>query len=171
MRVLGVDPGTRFTGYGLVEESGDRLQCLGMGVIAPSARFSLPEKLKCIYDRLTELILEFSPGVLVVENTFLSKNIQVAFKLGQARGVALLVGALGGLQVAEYSPLQIKNAVTGYGRAEKAQVSFMVTRLLGLAAPPETDHAADALAAAICHYNSSRLESLQNRISENAARR
>ena len=174
MRVLGVDPGTRHTGFGIVEEAEAglaRLTCLAMGVISPSNRLSMPGKLKKIHDGLVAVILRHSPGVVVVENTFLSKNIQIAFKLGQARGVALLVGELHGLVVAEYTPTQIKLAMTGHGAAQKEQVSFMVSRILGLSAPPETDHASDALAAAICYHHSFKMENLNRPRPEELSRR
>ena len=154
MKVMGVDPGTQVTGYGVVERVGQRLNCAGMGIIKTSARFSLSKKLKTIHDGLADAVNRFSPDVLVVEDTFLSKNIQIAFKLGQARGVALLIGELFALQVAEYTPTQIKLAVTGYGAAHKTQIQMMVARLLKLEILPESEHAADALAAAICHHHS-----------------
>lgn len=159
MRVLGIDPGTQNTGYGIVEEDSGRLVFQGMGVITTSSRHPLSKKLKTIHDGLVEIVTRFSPDVIVVEDTFLSKNIQIAFKLGQARGVALLLGELYSLQVSEYTPTQIKLAVTGYGAAEKYQVQMMVTHLLKLSAPPEPDHAADALAAAICHIHSAKMQS------------
>lgn len=155
---MGVDPGTQNTGYGIVDEESSRLICQGMGVITTSTRHVLSKKLKTIHDGLVEIVTRFSPDVIVVEDTFLSKNIQIAFKLGQARGVALLVGELYALQVAEYTPTQIKLAVTGYGAAQKSQVQMMVTHLLKLSAPPESDHAADALAAAICHHHSAKMQ-------------
>jgi crossover junction endodeoxyribonuclease RuvC len=157
MRVLGIDPGTQNTGYGIIDEESGRLVFQGMGVITTSSRQALSKKLKTIHDGLVEIVERFSPDVIVVEDTFLSKNIQIAFKLGQARGVALLVGELYALQVAEYTPTQIKLAVTGYGVAQKSQVQMMVTHLLKLSTPPESDHAADALAAAICHHHSAKM--------------
>ncbi|MBI1823716.1 MAG: crossover junction endodeoxyribonuclease RuvC [Nitrospirae bacterium] len=157
MRVLGIDPGTQHTGWGIVDEISNRLNFEGMGVITTSSRITLSKKLKSIHDGLVEVVIRFSPDVIVVEDTFLSKNIQIAFKLGQARGVALLIGELYALQVAEYTPTQIKLAVTGYGAAHKTQIQMMVTHLLKLGSPPESDHAADALAAAICHHHSAKM--------------
>ncbi|MHB8481902.1 MAG: crossover junction endodeoxyribonuclease RuvC [Nitrospiria bacterium] len=162
MRVLGIDPGTRSTGYGVVDEESGRLSCAGMGVITASSGLPLSKKLRKIYDGLIEVVERFSPSAIVVENTFLSKNIQIAFKLGQARGVALLVGELYGLWVVEYTPTQIKLAITGYGAAEKTQIQMMVGRLLQLKEPPQSDHASDALAAAICHHHSTKMNKILN---------
>ncbi len=162
MRVLGIDPGTQSTGYGIVDENSGRLSCGGMGVITTISSLPLSKKLKKIHDGLVEVVEQFSPEAIVVENTFLSKNIQIAFKLGQARGVALLVGELYGLSVAEYTPTQIKLAITGYGAAQKTQVQMMVGRLLSLKEPPQSDHAADALAAAICHHHSTKMNQVLN---------
>jgi crossover junction endodeoxyribonuclease RuvC len=157
MRVLGIDPGTQNTGYGIISEISNRLIFEGMGVITTSSRVSLSKKLKTIHDGLVEVVNRYTPDTIVVEDTFLSKNIQIAFKLGQARGVALLIGELYSLEVAEYTPTQIKLAVTGYGAAHKTQVQVMVSQILKLERPPESDHAADALAAAICHLHSSKM--------------
>jgi crossover junction endodeoxyribonuclease RuvC len=154
---MGVDPGTQSTGYGIVDQAIPHLQYIESGVIKTSSKSTLSQKLKTIHDGLTGLVAQFSPDVIVVEDTFLSKNIQIAFKLGQARGVALLVGELHGLLVAEYTPTQIKLAITGYGAAHKSQIQMMVGRLLKLKAPPESDHAADALAAAICYHHSAKM--------------
>ncbi len=162
MRVLGIDPGTQSTGYGIVDENSGRLSCGGMGVITTTSSLSLSKKLKKIHDGLVEVVKQFSPEAIVVENTFLSKNIQIAFKLGQARGVALLVGELYGLFVAEYTPTQIKLAITGYGAAQKTQVQMMVGRLLSLKENPRSDHASDALAAAICHHHSIKMNEVLN---------
>ena len=162
MRVLGIDPGTQSTGYGVVDEDSGRLSCTGMGVITTLSSLPLSKKLRKIHDGLIEVVERFSPSAIVVENTFLSKNIQIAFKLGQARGVALLVGELYGLQVAEYTPTQIKLAITGYGAAGKTQIQMMVGRLLQLTEPPQSDHAADALAAAICHHHSNKMSGVLN---------
>jgi crossover junction endodeoxyribonuclease RuvC len=163
MRVLGVDPGTQSTGYGIVDQTDGlipNLQYIESGVIKTSSKSTLSQKLKTIHDGLTGLVVQFSPDVIVVEDTFLSKNIQIAFKLGQARGIALLVGELHGLLVAEYTPTQIKLAITGYGAAHKSQIQMMVGRLLKLKAPPESDHAADALAAAICYHHSAKMTAI-----------
>src|SRR5208282_603727 len=150
MRVLGIDCGGEYTGYGVVEmESGGRLVCLTCGAIKLSAR----ERLARIYDGLGALIVEHRPDEVAIEGIFYALNVKSALKLGQVRGVAMLAAAAAGLEVAEYSPLTIKSSVVGYGRAEKQQVQHMVTRLLSLAEPPEPMDASDALAIAICHLH------------------
>ena len=154
MRVLGIDCGTEYTGFGVVEmASSGRLQCLACGAIRLSTRDPLPSRLSLVYRRLEELIDAHQPDQVAIEDVFYALNAKSALKLGQVRGVAMLVAAVGGLEVAEYAPLSIKSAVVGYGRAEKHQVQQMVTRLLDLAEPPEPTDASDALAIAICHLH------------------
>lgn len=154
MLILGVDPGTAITGYGLVEQQGQRLTAQTYGVIRTPAGRPLSERLKQIYDRMSALIQEYKPDALVVEELFFNKNTRTALAVGQARGVILLAAAMHGLTVAEYTPLQVKMAVVGYGRAEKRQVQEMVRILLKLKANPKPDDAADALAIAICYAHS-----------------
>src|SRR5580692_8451191 len=150
MRVLGIDCGGQYTGYGVVEmESAGRLVCLTCGAIKLSAR----QRLARIYEGLGALIVEHRPDEVAIEGIFYALNVKSALKLGQVRGVAMLAAATAGLEVAEYSPLTIKSSVVGYGRAEKQQVQHMVTRLLGLAEAPEPMDASDALAIAICHLH------------------
>jgi crossover junction endodeoxyribonuclease RuvC len=154
MRVLGIDCGGEYTGYGVVEMySGGRLECLTCGAIKLSPRESLARRLSRIYDGLGDLITQHHPDEVAIEGIFYSRNVKSALKLGQVRGVAMLAAAAAGLEVAEYSPLTIKSSVVGYGRAEKQQVQHMVTRLLGLAEPPQPMDASDALAIAICHLH------------------
>ncbi len=160
MRVLGIDPGTAITGYGLVEEAGGDLKLLTFGVIRTPAGQPLPTRLQLIYRALVDLAAEWQPETAAVEELFFSSNVRTAMSVGQARGVALLALANSGLSVAEYTPSAIKQAVTGYGNADKAQMQEMVRLLLGLAEPPRPDDAADALAVAICHFHSSRLATL-----------
>jgi crossover junction endodeoxyribonuclease RuvC len=150
MIVLGVDPGSRATGYGLVEFSGNRLRHVAHGVIKVGGEESMPARLAEIFNELTRVMTDFSPVEAGVETIFSAKNVQSAFKLGQARGVILLAAELRGIPVAEYSPTQVKNAVVGYGRAEKEQVQEMVRRFLALPKAAPSD-ASDALAVAICH--------------------
>src|ERR1700757_164550 len=154
MRVLGIDCGTEYTGFGIVElaENG-HLHCLTCGAIKLSPREPMPARLQRIYLRLEELIREHPPDQVAIEDVFYALNVKSALKLGQVRGVAMLAAATAGLGGAEYSPLTIKSSVVGYGRAEKQQVQHMVTRLLELAAPPEPMDASDALAIAICHLH------------------
>ncbi|NLW56762.1 MAG: crossover junction endodeoxyribonuclease RuvC [Firmicutes bacterium] len=154
MLILGVDPGTAITGYGLIEQQGQQLRPRAYGVIRTAAGLPLAERLKKIYHGLTHLVAEYRPDAMVVEELFFNKNTRTALTVGQARGVIMLVAALQGIKTAEYTPLQVKMAVVGYGRAEKHQVQEMVRLLLGLEVIPKPDDAADALAIAICHAHS-----------------
>jgi len=154
MRVLGIDCGGEYTGYGIVEMSrSGKLCCLTCGAIKLSPREALPRRLSRIYTQLGMLISEHQPDEVAIEDIFYALNVKSALKLGQVRGVAMLAAAAAGLEVAEYSPLTIKSSVVGYGRAEKQQVQHMVTRLLELAEPPQPLDASDALAIAICHLH------------------
>ncbi len=154
MRVLGIDCGGEYTGYGVVEILADRkLCCLTSGAIKLSPREPLPRRLSRIYMHLGAIINEHQPDEVAIEDVFYALNVKSALKLGQVRGVAMLAAASAGLEVAEYSPLTIKSSVVGYGRAEKQQVQHMVIRLLALSTPPETMDASDALAIAICHLH------------------
>jgi crossover junction endodeoxyribonuclease RuvC len=156
MRVLGIDCGTEYTGFGVVELApSGRLACLTCGAIKLSPREPLPTRLSRIYARLDALIQEHRPDQVAIEDVFYALNVKSALKLGQVRGVAMLAAAMAGLEVAEYAPLSIKSAVVGYGKAEKQQVKHMVMRLLDLAEPPEPSDASDALAIAICHLHTS----------------
>jgi crossover junction endodeoxyribonuclease RuvC len=157
---LGIDPGTATTGYGVVEEDGNQLRALVSGVIRTSSDQPTPARLQVIYRELQELASEWQPMEAAVEELFFSKNVRTAMSVGQARGVAILSLAEAGLEVAEYTPLAIKQAVTGYGSADKAQMQEMVKMLLDLDEIPRPDDAADALAVAVCHLHSSRLKSL-----------
>ena len=156
MRVLGIDCGTEYTGYGVVELCHDgQLVCLTCGAIQLSPREPLPARLAIIFNRLGAIIVEYRPDRVAIEDVFYAANVKSALKLGQVRGVAMLAASSAGLEVAEYSPLSIKSAVVGYGRAEKTQVQHMGMHLLNLAAIPESPDAADALAIAICHLHTS----------------
>lgn len=154
MLTLGIDPGTATTGYGLVEGRGDRLTLVECGILTTSAGEPLPRRLQQIYTGLTRLVQEKHPDNAAVEELFFSQNARTALAVGHGRGVALLAMAMTGLSVYEYTPLQVKQAVTGYGRAGKAQVQSMVRVLLNLDAIPQPDDAADAVAVAICHLQS-----------------
>lgn len=162
MRVLGIDPGTAITGYGVVEEQGGELRALAFGVIKTPAKQPLPTRLQTIYRGVKELALEWKPSAAAVEELFFSSNVRTAMSVGQARGVTLLALADAGLSVAEYTPLAVKQAVSGYGGADKAQMQEMVRLLLGLAEMPRPDDAADALAVAVCHLNSASLAALSD---------
>jgi crossover junction endodeoxyribonuclease RuvC len=154
MRVLGIDCGTEFTGYGVVElRPDDSLLCITCGAIKVSPRDPMPLRLSRISTRLQDLIVEHQPDRVAIEDVFYAVNVKSALKLGQVRGVAMLAAASAGLEVAEYAPLSIKSAVVGYGKAEKHQVQQMVALLLRLDEIPESPDAADALAIAICHLH------------------
>jgi crossover junction endodeoxyribonuclease RuvC len=154
MRVLGIDCGTEYTGYGIVDlASAGKLMCICCGAIKLSPRDPLPLRLSRIYSRLEELIVAHRPEQVAIEDVFYAVNVKSALKLGQVRGVAMLAAAAAGLEVSEYAPLSIKSAVVGYGKADKQQVQHMVTRLLNLPEPPEPADASDALAIAICHLH------------------
>lgn len=157
MRVLGIDPGTATTGYGVVEGEAGEMRSLTFGVIRTAAHQPLPHRLQVIYRELRAVVAEWQPGSAAVEELFFSANVRTAMSVGQSRGAALLALAEAGLEVAEYTPSTVKQAVTGYGGAGKAQVQEMVRVLLGLADTPRPDDAADALAVAICHLSSARL--------------
>lgn len=160
MRVLGIDPGTATTGYGVVEEAQGELKALAFGAIKTPAGQPLPERLQSVYRGVQDLVAEWNPAEAAVEELFFSKNARTAMSVGQARGVTLLALADASLPIAEYTPLTIKQAVTGYGSADKAQIQEMVRLLLGLEQIPRPNDAADALAVAICHLNSSKLTAL-----------
>jgi len=155
LRILGIDPGLNRTGWGVIEAEGQRLQAIASGVIRIPAG-ELAPRLAVILRELAEVIALHTPRLAVVERVFVNTNPQSTLLLGQARGAALCAAVQAGLDVHEYSALQVKQAVVGTGRAEKAQMQMMVTRLLALDAEPATD-AADALACAICHAHASRL--------------
>lgn len=150
--IFGIDPGSRITGYGVVEETGDGLRCLGFGQVKAPASGTRAEKLKRIYLGLTAAIESWQPDVIVVETIYAGRSVQSALEASHARGVALLAAAESGAAVCEYSPSEIKRAVVGNGSASKAQVQFMVERLLGPKDKPKADEA-DALAVAVCHLN------------------
>jgi crossover junction endodeoxyribonuclease RuvC len=153
MRVLGIDPGSRITGYGIVDQQGNRLVHVDNGAIFTDQAADFPGRLKRIFDGLSSVIAEYHPDEVAVENIFFSTNAQSALKLGQARGAAIVAAVHAGLPVAEYTALQVKQAVVGQGRAEKGQVQKMLKALLGLPEIAQAD-ASDALAVAVCHINS-----------------
>jgi crossover junction endodeoxyribonuclease RuvC len=157
MRVLGIDPGSVITGYGLVEDRGPELQVVAFGAIATRAGAPFPQRLLRIFRELRAVVADHRPDCAAVVAVFFAKNVQSALRLGQARGVALLAVAEAGIEVAEYAPREIKQAVTSYGHAGKGQVQEMVRILLGLPEAPEPPDAADALAIAICHHQAARL--------------
>ena len=147
--ILGIDPGSRITGYGLIRASGTKYSFIDCGMIAPT-QDSLPERLHIIYQQIAEVIKTFQPTEMSIESVFMSRNADSALKLGHARGAAIVCALNHNLSVAEYTARQAKLSVVGSGGADKEQVQFMVTRLLGLPEPPQED-AADALGLALCH--------------------
>jgi crossover junction endodeoxyribonuclease RuvC len=157
--VIGVDPGTQHTGYGIIAELEGQPVALEWGVISPRPSLALPDKLHTIYTALQACLATHEPDTLAVEKLFFAKNVRSAVTLAHARGVALMAAAATGLIIAEYSPLEIKQAVVGYGRAEKRQVQAMVQVLLNLRGRPPDEDAADALAVALCHLHGRRLRS------------
>lgn len=151
-RILGVDPGSRLTGYGVIESSQGRLQFVACGVVKTTPSFPFANRLNEIFEGINEVIQLHNPDVASVEDVFLASNPRSALKLGHARGAAVVAAMQNGLAVYDYSPRSVKQAVVGYGQAEKEQVQHMVKILLGLSGSPSQD-AADALAVAICHAN------------------
>lgn len=156
MKVLGIDPGTAALGYGIVERTGARLRAIDNGCLTTSPDLPLPDRLLAVHRFVADLIELHSPELVAVERLFFSRNAQTAFGVGQARGVVLLAAAEAGLPVREATPSEVKTAIAGYGAADKEQVGRMVAVVLGLAAAPSTDDAADALAVAVWAANSER---------------
>ena len=161
MRILGIDPGFATIGFGVVDSEGGRQQLVKCGVITTPAHTSLSSRLAQLYDDLTQLIELFRPDAVAVEELFFNTNITTGIAVAHGRGVILLACEKAGVKIYEYTPLQVKQAVVGYGRAEKKQVMEMVRRICGLNAPPRPDDAADAVALALCHARST--TSLLNR--------
>ncbi|HBY20680.1 MAG TPA: crossover junction endodeoxyribonuclease RuvC [Clostridiales bacterium] len=154
MIILGIDPGVAITGYGIICHEGNRFRVIEYGAVLTSPELSLSQRLCKINNDIGEIIKRLKPEVMAIEELFFNKNIKTALTVGHGRGVAMLAGATEGLQVYEYTPLQVKQAVVGYGRAEKSQVQQMVKTLLALSQIPKPDDVADSLAVAICHAHS-----------------
>jgi crossover junction endodeoxyribonuclease RuvC len=151
VKVVGIDPGTAACGFGIVHESGGRLRALAHGCWSTRAGEAPALRLKTIYDGVAALIAEHAPDAVALEESFVGADARIALSVGQARGAVLVAAANAGVACAEYAPARVKQAVCGYGRAEKSQVQRMVRTILSLEAPPTPNHAADALAVAICH--------------------
>ena len=162
MRILGVDPGIALVGFGIVEVADRGLRAGQYGHIATESGTPVADRLKILYDDMCTVIREYKPDVVAVEELFFNKNAKTAIVASHARGVLILAAVNSGVPVAEYTPLQVKQAVVGYGRASKQQVQAMVTRLLDLKEIPKPDDTADALAVAICHANSRVMEERRN---------
>jgi crossover junction endodeoxyribonuclease RuvC len=154
MRIIGIDPGTGILGFGIIEVSGPKAQLVDAGVIRTPVKEDDAVRLQTIFEEITDIIAQTKPQEMSVEKLFFAQNVTTAMTVAQARGVVLLAGMQAGLKIAEYTPLQIKQALTGYGRAEKKQMQEMVRVLLGLKEVPQPDDCADALAAALTHAQS-----------------
>jgi crossover junction endodeoxyribonuclease RuvC len=165
MVVLGIDPGIANTGYGLIEADGTPLRLIDYGTITTDSQTESPHRLKSIYDRVNHLASEYQPDFFVFEDLFFSKNVSSALAVGEARGIAKLVAANMGREVFGYTPAHVKQSVVGYGKASKRQIQEMVKTLLKLDTIPHPDHAADALAVAICHARSYKMLQLRERCS------
>lgn len=154
MIILGIDPGIATTGYGIIANYRGKLSLISFGCILTSKNLTLPQRLKETHADLTKLIKKHKPEILVVESVYFSTNAKTAISVAESRGVVLLAGEQNKLKILEFTPLQVKNRLTGYGKAEKKQVQYMVQKMLGLESIPKPDDAADALALAICGSNS-----------------
>jgi crossover junction endodeoxyribonuclease RuvC len=157
MRILGIDPGTGILGFGVIDVVKNKPKLVTAGVVRTPAHTPLPERLVEIYDGLSEIIAETKPTIMSIEKLFFAQNVTTAISVSHARGVAMLVGQQNNMEIAEYTPLQIKQTLTGYGRADKKQMQEMVRLHLNLQSVPKPDDAADALAAAITHSLMSRV--------------
>ena len=154
MRILGIDPGYAILGWGVIDVVGNKFSVVDYGSILTDTSMEMPARLQVLYNGLTELIHKYKPDDASIEQLFFNSNAKTAILVGEARGVAVLACANGNLNIGEYTPLQIKQALVGYGRADKKQVQYMVKTMLNLKAVPKPDDTADALAAAICHAHS-----------------
>lgn len=155
MIILGIDPGYAIVGFGIIQYENNRFTILDFGAITTPAGMDFPDRLKCIYEDLTYLFNKYSPDAMAIEKLFFNTNKKTAVDVAQARGVILLAARMNGAACFEYTPLQVKQSVVGYGRAEKKQVQEMTKQLLGLSAVPKPDDTADALALALCHAHCS----------------
>ncbi len=151
MIIIGIDPGVAITGYALLEERGSEYRYITSGCIRTKKELSPGDRLQAIFCAIQELVKKYKPSAIAVEKLFFSKNVRTAFQVGEARGVIILAAAISNLEIFEYTPLQVKQAVAGYGKAEKGQVQKMVQMLLKLAEPPQVDDEADAMAVALCY--------------------
>ncbi len=161
MITIGIDPGTAITGYGIIKEDQEGcLNVLDFGIIRTNSELSAADRLVYLYEKIKQLILHHQPEMGAVEKLFFERNVRTALQVGQARGIVLLAMAESHLQIGEYTPLEVKQAVAGYGGADKNQVQQMVRTILGLDTVPRPDDAADALAVAICHIHSAKMRHL-----------
>lgn len=158
MRILGIDPGIAIMGYGVIDFDGNKVKVLENGVITTSSKSRTPQRLDILYKNLNEIIMDFNPDEFAIEELFFNQNVKTAITVGHARGVQILCAQENNLPIYEYTPLQIKQAITGYGRASKCQMQKTVTTLLNLKEIPKPDDAADALSVALCHALSQRFK-------------
>ncbi|GAE87053.1 crossover junction endodeoxyribonuclease RuvC [Acetivibrio straminisolvens] len=159
MIIMGIDPGFAITGYGIVKYEGNRFTPVDYGAITTESSMELPKRLLILHNDLMEIIEKYKPAAISIEELFFNKNIKTALAVGHGRGVAVLAAAQSGIDVFEYTPIQVKQSIVGYGRAEKAQVQQMVKAILNLPAIPKPDDVADALAVAVCHAHSYKMKS------------
>ncbi len=155
MRILGIDPGTAITGFGVIDTEGSRFSFVDAGVIRTPKEQPMNERLSTVYDEIKELIEEFKPDVMSIELLFFARNVTTAMTVGQSRGIVMLAATQAKIPIYEYTPMQVKQAVTGYGKADKKQIQEMVKNLLKLDQIPKPDDAADGLAIAITHAGQS----------------
>jgi crossover junction endodeoxyribonuclease RuvC len=158
MRILGIDPGVAITGFSIIEENSSVFSCIASGCIRTKSDMHAEQRLEIIYDKIIELITLYKPQAVSIEKIFFSKNVRSAFQVGEARGVVILAASKNNLELFQYTPLQVKQAVAGYGKAEKMQVQKMVQMLLSLDTIPTVDDEADAMAVALCHLQSRRFQ-------------
>ena len=161
MRILGIDPGIAIVGYGVVDKEGNRYKTVAYDAVTTKAHTPLEERLEIVYNGIVELIKEYRPDAMSIEELFFNNNAKTALTVGQARGVIILAAVQNHIPVYEYTPLQVKQALTGYGRASKTQIQQMMKSMLGLSEVPKPDDVADALAIAVCHGNSIRFNSIK----------
>ncbi|TDF97658.1 crossover junction endodeoxyribonuclease RuvC [Paenibacillus piri] len=164
MRIMGIDPGIAIVGFGLIDKQGSRLVPVQYGCIQTEAHTDSALRLKMVYDSMVQLIDTYKPDAVAIEKLFFNRNVTTAMSVSQARGVLLLAAVQKGLELGEYTPLQVKQAIVGYGKAEKKQVQEMVRMFLRLSAVPKPDDVADALAVAICHAHSSAMQQKINEV-------
>ena len=161
MRILGIDPGIAIVGYGVVDKEGNRYKTVAYDAVTTHAHTPLEERLEKVYNGVDEIIKAYKPDVMSIEELFFNNNAKTALTVGQARGVIILAAVQNKIPIYEYTPLQVKQALTGYGRAGKAQIQQMMKSILGLSEIPKPDDVADALAIAVCHGNSMRFNSIK----------
>ena len=166
MRILGIDPGYAILGYGIIDRKGNHFSVCGYGAITTDSSMDMPGRLKHLYCQIMEIISVYEPDVASIEELFFNTNSKTALLVGQARGVIILACANSGLEICEYTPLQIKQGLVGYGRAEKHQIQAMVKTILNLKEVPKPDDTADALAAAICHGHCAGYNDRLNKVKE-----